>query len=226
MFESLVAYGMVMAKLGIGLLAIILQINVMGKGNLAPTSALDQLQNYVLGGIIGAIIYNDSIGILQFILVLIIWTILVMTLKVLKGNIGFFKRLLDGHPAILVEKGQVLTDECIRYGIQAAELKMKLRAAGIQYIKDVKRAVLEQNGQLSVVQFGEDNIRLDLITDGQINDFVLDLIDKDDEWLRDQVERQGYKIRDIYIAEYLEGKVILYPFKKKKGRLARMQGKA
>lgn len=35
MFESLVAYGMVMAKLGIGLLAIILQINVMGKGNLA-----------------------------------------------------------------------------------------------------------------------------------------------------------------------------------------------
>ena len=226
MFESLVAYGMVMAKLGIGLLAIILQINVMGKGNLAPTSALDQLQNYVLGGIIGAIIYNDSIGILQFILVLIIWTILVMTLKVLKGNIGFFKRLLDGLPPILVEKGQVLTDECIRYGIQAAELKMKLRAAGIQYIKDVKRAVLEQNGQLSVVQFGEDNIRLDLITDGQINDFVLDLIDKDDEWLRDQVERQGYKIRDIYSAEYLEGKVILYPFKKKKGRLARMQEKA
>ena len=226
MFESLVAYGMVMAKLGIGLLAIILQINVMGKGNLAPTSALDQLQNYVLGGIIGAIIYNDSIGILQFILVLIIWTILVMTLKVLKGIIGFFKRLLDGHPAILVEKGQVLTDECIRYGIQAAELKMKLRAAGIQYIKDVKRAVLEQNGQLSVVQFGEDNIRLDLITDGQINDFVLDLIDKDDEWLRDQVEGQGYKIRDIYIAEYLEGKVILYPFEKKKGRLARMQEKA
>lgn len=149
-----------------------------------------------------------------------------MTLKVLKGNIGFFKRLLDGHPAILVEKGQVLTDECIRYGIQAAELKMKLRAAGIQYIKDVKRAVLEQNGQLSVVQFGEDNIRLDLITDGQINAFVLDLIDKDDEWLRDQVERQGYKIRDIYIAEYLEGKVILYPFEKKKGRLARMQEKA
>ena len=47
-------------NLAIGLLAIILQINLMGKGNLAPTSALDQLQNYVLGGIIGAIIYNDQ----------------------------------------------------------------------------------------------------------------------------------------------------------------------
>ena len=48
--------GWYLLKLGIGLLAIILQINVMGRGNLAPTSAQDQLQNYVLGGIIGAII--------------------------------------------------------------------------------------------------------------------------------------------------------------------------
>ena len=62
MTEAMAVYGMVFAKLAIGLLAIILQINLMGKGNLAPTSALDQLQNYVLGGIIGAIIYNDQIG--------------------------------------------------------------------------------------------------------------------------------------------------------------------
>ena len=38
----------------------------------------------------------------------------------------------------------------MRYGIQSAELKLKLRTAGVQYVADVKRAVLEQNGQLSV----------------------------------------------------------------------------
>ena len=51
MTEAMAVYGMVFAKLAIGLLAIILQINLMGKGNLAPTSALDQLQNYVLGAL-------------------------------------------------------------------------------------------------------------------------------------------------------------------------------
>ncbi len=40
MTEAMAVYGMVFAKLAIGLLAIILQINLMGKGNLAPTSAL------------------------------------------------------------------------------------------------------------------------------------------------------------------------------------------
>ena len=68
----------IFAKLGLGLLVIIFQINIMGKGNLAPASALDQVQNYVLGGIIGGVIYNDAVGILQFLLILIAWTILVM----------------------------------------------------------------------------------------------------------------------------------------------------
>ncbi len=215
MTESMIIYGMIFAKLAIGLLAIILQINLMGKGNLAPTSALDQLQNYVLGGIIGAIIYNDQIGILQFMLVLILWTILVMTLKFLKGNLRFFKTVLDGHPVIVIEKGVVLTEECMRYGIQAAELKLKLRGAGIQYVKDVKRAVLEQNGALTVVQYGEDNIRFDLINDGQINTFTLDLIEKDKEWLEQEVKNKGYTVKEIYIAEYIDGEVVLYPYEKK-----------
>ena len=215
MTEAMAVYGMVFAKLAIGLLAIILQINLMGKGNLAPTSALDQLQNYVLGGIIGAIIYNDQIGILQFMLVLILWTILVMTLKFLKGNLRFFKTILDGHPVIVIEKGHILTEECMRYGIQAAELKLKLRAAGVQYVTDVNRAVLEQNGQLNVVQFGEDNIRFDLIDDGQINQFTLDVIEKDRDWLEQEIQVQGYSVKDIYIAEYKDGKVVVYPYERK-----------
>ena len=215
MTEAMAVYGMVFAKLAIGLLAIILQINLMGKGNLAPTSALAQLQNYVLGGIIGAIIYNDQIGILQFMLVLILWTILVMTLKFLKGNLRIFKAILDGHPVIVIEKGHILTEECMRYGIQAAELKLKLRAAGVQYVTDVKRAVLEQNGQLNVVQFGEDNIRFDLIDDGQINQFTLDVIEKDREWLEQEIQAQGYSVKDIYIAEYKDGKVVVYPYERK-----------
>jgi len=181
MTEAMAVYGMVFAKLAIGLLAIILQINLMGKGNLAPTSALDQLQNYVLGGIIGAIIYNDQIGILQFMLVLILWTILVMTLKFLKGNLRIFKAILDGHPVIVIEKGHILTEE----------------------------------GQLNVVQFGEDNIRFDLIDDGQINQFTLDVIEKDRDWLEQEIQAQGYSVKDIYIAEYKDGKVVVYPYERK-----------
>ena len=56
---------LVAIKLLIGFLALITIINISGKGNLAPNSASDQVQNYVLGGIIGGVIYNPSISILQ-----------------------------------------------------------------------------------------------------------------------------------------------------------------
>ena len=94
----LTGYTLVFIKLALGILALILQMNLMGKGNLAPNSALDQVQNYVLGGIIGAVIYSESIGILQFFLVLIAWTIVVMGLRFLSAHvrwIGLRHLLMD-----------------------------------------------------------------------------------------------------------------------------------
>ena len=73
-------YFLMLGKLALGLLCLIVQINLLGKGNLAPNSATDQVQNYVLGGIIGGVIYNNAISILDFVLVLIAWTLLVLIL--------------------------------------------------------------------------------------------------------------------------------------------------
>ena len=79
-------YTLLGLKLAMGIIGLVLQINLMGKGNLAPTSAMDQVQNYVLGGIIGGVIYSDSIGVFQFSLVLVLWTLLVFTLRFIKNH--------------------------------------------------------------------------------------------------------------------------------------------
>ena len=72
---------LVVIKLLIGFFALIVIINISGKGNLAPSSASDQVQNYVLGGIIGGVIYNNNIRLLDYIGVLCIWCVLILTLK-------------------------------------------------------------------------------------------------------------------------------------------------
>jgi len=70
----------ILIKLALGLISLVFVINVTGKGNLAPSSAVDQIQNFVLGGIIGGVIYNSSITILQYIVILLMWTILILLL--------------------------------------------------------------------------------------------------------------------------------------------------
>lgn len=89
------SYIQILIKLALGMLSLILVINISGKGNLAPTSAADQIQNYVLGGIIGGVIYNPAITILQFFIILLIWFLLVIGLKWLKTNNNTVKKYPD-----------------------------------------------------------------------------------------------------------------------------------
>lgn len=205
----------ILTKLAIGLFALIVQINIMGKGNLAPTNALDQVQNYVLGGIIGAVIYSDTITVFQFTIVLIIWTTLVMTVKFMKEHNHFVKLLIDGQPKVVVERGEVAIKNVLRAGLSANDLMFKLRAQSVYDLSKVKRAVLEQNGQLTVILEGEENMKYPIIFDGQINSDLLDLIGRDSEWLADEVKRQGYEqVSDIFVGEYVDGQVRLTPYER------------
>ena len=205
-------YSPIIIKFALGIICLIVQINLMGKGNLAPTSAMDQVQNYVLGGIIGGVIYNDSITVLQFVLVLILWTLLVLILKFAKEHNRYVKQIVDGKPITLIKD----VKECLKNGISANDLMFKLRANGIYEVQLVKRAVLEQNGQLTIVEYGDESIRYPIIVDGQANMDVLELIKKDEHWLLTQIQEQGFqRLQEIYLGEYLSGQLSLSPYEEK-----------
>ena len=195
-------------KLALGLLSLVFVINVSGKGNLAPASASDQVQNYVLGGIIGGVIYNPSISILQFINILLIWVILVLTQKWLKTNNIFLKKMVDGEPTTVINRGKINVEATRKSGLSANDLAFKLRSQGIYSIKNVKRAVIEQNGQLIVVLTGDENPKYPIITDGKVQINSLESMDKTEEWLMSTLKEMGYKdIKNIFLAEYDKGQL-------------------
>ena len=198
----------ILIKLALGLVSLVFVINVTGKGNLAPNSAIDQIQNYVLGGIIGGVIYNSSITILQYVEILIMWTILVLLLKWLTNNVGFVKQMIDGKPTMLIKNGEIDPEACRSVGLSASDVALKLRSQGIFQLKEVKRAVQEQNGQLIVVQNGDENPKYPVITDGVIQSDVLDTLSLTEEWLIDHLNKQGYdNVANIFISEYDKGQL-------------------
>lgn len=195
-------------KLALGLISLVFVINVTGKGNLAPSSAVDQVQNFVLGGILGGIIYNSSISILQYVVILIIWTILILLLKWLNTNVSMIKHLIDGKPVIIIKNGKLDPEVCRSKGLSAADVALKLRSQGVFQLKDVKRAVIEQNGQFIIVRFGDENPKYPIITDGVVQTEILDTIGKSEEWLMEELQKEGYdNVADIFIAEYDKGQI-------------------
>lgn len=208
---------LVTIKLLIGFLALIMVINVTGKGNLAPSSASDQVQNYVLGGIIGGVIYNKNVQVLEYIGILCIWCILVLLLKLIKTYSVKAKQVLDGKAFIIIDHGQINIENCKKVGLSAHDVSFKLRTNHIYSTRKVKRALMEQNGQLIIVQDGEENPKFPLITDGQLQTDILDVIGKNETWLLKEMKKQGLNsYGDVFLGEYTDGHLALTPYPSKK----------
>jgi len=205
-------YGDLTLKFIIGFLFMVLQINLFGRGNIAPTSAIDQLQNYVLGGIVGGMIYNSSITILQFSLVLLIWTLVVFVAKFLTNHNNLFRKVIQGDPKVIVKNGKIDVNLALKNGLSANDLSFKLRQAGIMDVRNVKRAVFERNGQLTIIMKNEDNLKYPVILDGQIDHDELEAIGKDDDWIENELQKRGLEASDIYMANYISGQLVVYKY--------------
>ena len=205
-------YGDLTLKFIIGFLFMVLQINLFCRGNIAPTSAIDQLQNYVLGGIVGGMIYNSSITILQFTLVLLIWTLVVFVAKFLTNHNNLFRKVIQGDPKVIVKNGKIDVNLALKNGLSANDLSFKLRQAGIMDIRNVKRAVFERNGQLTIIMKNEDNLKYPVILDGQIDHDELEAIGKDNEWIEKELKKRDLEPSDIYMANYIDGQLVVYKY--------------
>ena len=205
-------YAEIALKFLLGLLSMVMVVNFTGKGNLAPTSAMEQIMNYVLGGIIGGVIYSRDLHLWQFAIVLFIWFSLVYMLRRLKARSHFMQRILDGNPTVVIVNGEVDVAACKKAKITAHELTFKLRMHNIFNIRKVKRAVVEQNGQLLVVMAGEENLKYPLLTDGSVKTTVLEAIDKDEAWLRAELAKMGYSDPSkLFLVDYLGGQLVVTP---------------
>lgn len=205
---------LVAIKLLIGFFAMVIIINISGKGNLAPTSASDQIVNYILGGIIGGVIYNSNVKILDFVGILCIWCALVLALKWVKKHNVKAKQIIDGKALIIIDDGEIDVDNCRKLGLSAHDVAFKLRTNGINSSKDVKRAVIEQNGQLIVIKAGEENPKFPVITDGQVHADILKIIGKDEKWLLEEIKKHGVdKYSKVFLGEYVDNSLTLTTYK-------------
>lgn len=66
-----------------------------------------------------------------------------------------------------------------------------------------------------IVIFSTLFIRYPIIVDGLANHDLLEILNKDSEWLETEVTKKGFsKISEVYLGEYLSGRINLYGYEK------------
>ena len=190
-------------KLTIGFIALVVFMNLNGRSQLAPTSTEDQIGNYVLGGIIGGVIYNPSITIVQSLIVLLIWGLLMTTIDFLKNSNKNVKKMIDGEIVYLIKGGKMITENFAQATLSIPDFYTKLRTKGIFKISDIEDAFMESNGQLIVIQKNDENYSNLLVSEGKIMEDNLEHIGKNDEWLKEELAKYNVlDINDIFLVEY------------------------
>lgn len=107
-------YALVIVKFFIGFTIVITHMNLSGKTQLSQMTPIDFIGNFVLGGIIGGVIYSDSIPLYQYIILLFIGVIFISLLNYLTKKFNFFRSVTIGDPIPIIKNGNFLMDNILR----------------------------------------------------------------------------------------------------------------
>ncbi|MED3823753.1 DUF421 domain-containing protein [Priestia flexa] len=144
-------------------------------------------------------------------------TVVVMYLFFSKLSLfRWLNRLFIGHPSILIKHGKISKKELRKTRFSLVELLSAIRAAGYPNINDLDYVILEPNGDLSIlpnqavvnltpkhlnIETDYQGLPIAVIVEGKIQHKNLRLIQKDANWLQEELANKGFhQLHNIFYA--------------------------
>jgi uncharacterized membrane protein YcaP (DUF421 family) len=134
-------------------LAVILATRIVGLRSFSKMSAFDFAMTVAVGSII-ATVATGSVGVVEGLLA-------IASLYALQFSVAWLRQrtdvmgIVDNRPLLLMHGPTILHDHLRRSRITEADLRAKLREAGILRLEQVHAVVLETTGDVSVLAGGE-----------------------------------------------------------------------
>lgn len=200
-------YFIVFFKFIIGFVVVIVHLNLTGKTQLSQMTPVDFIGNFVLGGIIGGVIYNDQIPIHQYILVLLMGVFLISFLNWVSKHVWFFRAFTIGEPIPIIKNGRFLMKNIMSKSnkIDIMNVSSQLHTQGVQSFQQVRYAQIEPSGALTVICKNSKLPSVILMKGGNIRTSELENIGKDQDWLTSQMKKMNVDPKDVFIAEFWDG---------------------
>ncbi|TCZ21962.1 DUF421 domain-containing protein [Pantoea agglomerans] len=202
-------YALVLVKFIIGFMIVITHLNLSGKTQLSQMTPIDFIGNFVLGGIIGGVIYSDSIPLYQYVFVLLIGVCLISLLNAISKYVHFFREMTIGQPIPIIKKGRFLVETISnkRNKIDILNVSSQLHAQGIHSFQEIVYAQIEPSGQITAVCEGSEMPSVIIMKSGKARKYALNEIEKDTRWLEDEMKKASVIYEDVFIAEFWSGRL-------------------
>jgi uncharacterized membrane protein YcaP (DUF421 family) len=210
---------------GIGAFILILLVTrLVGKTQVGQLTVSDFVNAIVIGSIGAAAVTDLKESGWYYVFGLLLFGLLTIGAEYLAMKYRPARKLLEGEPTVIIHNGKILEDNMRKLVYHVDDLTMQLRDKGVFNIADVEFAVLEPNGKLSVLLKSQkqpltpqdlqlptryQGIPSEMIIDGIVIQQNLKQNNLTEEWLYQELEKQGIKsVQEVMYASLdTEGKL-------------------
>jgi uncharacterized membrane protein YcaP (DUF421 family) len=132
-------------------LVIIGAIRIFGEKALAKMSGYDMIVTVALGSLVAALPLTTSVSLTDAIAAAITFLTLQQITRYLQARYRRVHTLVRERPRLLLWNGRLLEDRMLESDISADEVRAAVRRSGILSLKQVRAAVLENDGEWSII---------------------------------------------------------------------------
>ena len=195
--------------------AILISMRIMGKRQLGEMEISEFIVAALIADLAATPLQDIGIPLLNGLVPIIIMFCFEIIIAGLNMRSIKLRKLTYGRPEIIIRNGRIIREAMQKNRFTLDELMQELRAQGLTDTSQVEYAVLETNGQLSIIlksgdqpatasQMGVDGDDVSyahiIINEGRILDNNLKLLGRDRRWLSNELKRQNFRSADeVYI---------------------------
>lgn len=195
-------YLTIAVKIIVGMLGVLFFLRISGKTQMAQLTPLDSVNAFVLGALVGGVIYSAEVSVWELVFSLAMWTAFNMFIRYLL-RFKALRRVIKGDTVMIVRDGHINLKEFKRNGLEMEQFRTLLRENGIFSMFEVDDVRFETNGQLTVSTRNSKSESYLFVNNGSILQSSLENAGKTEEWLRENLVRQGYPdVNELFCVEW------------------------
>lgn len=136
-------------------------LRIMGKREFGELSPVELVMLLLIPELVSQGIVREDFSMTNAVIAIATLAALVFTASVVTYRFPRISAIVDGRPSLLVREGEPVSHTMDRERIPIEELASQMRKAGVERLDEVKWAVVEAGGQISIIRYGPQDVRPD-----------------------------------------------------------------
>ena len=193
---------------------ILVSLRFMGKRQIGQLQTSELVVTLLLSELAVLPIQNLDETLLEGIAPMLILVVFELLIAFLMLKSSKFRRIICGKPEVIIKNGKVDQKAMRKMRMTTEDLSEQLRQQNAFSLSSVKYAIIETNGNMSVIKAASDDsltpkqagvkaedsgVEAVVVADGEISKNSINLIGQTEEWVLSKVKNENINIKDVFI---------------------------